>query len=66
MELNAHDLGFPSAHLWRTESAFDPEAIKLMSNALEDACAALARSGVIDAKALRDRVVAEAKALRSL
>jgi hypothetical protein len=64
---------------------FDPEAIALMSDALETACQALhidgeikdrrivaeriialAQSGVLDAKALSDRVVAETKALRSL
>ena len=60
---------------------FDPEAIAIMSYALEAACATLqigaddtrgrrviatriidlARSGVIDANALRDRVLLEAK-----
>ena len=63
-------------------SAFSPEEIKVMSKALEEACAALqvagqtkdreiiavriielARKGVIDATALRDRVV---EAMRSL
>ena len=63
------------------QHAFDPEAIAIMSHALEAACAALqvgaadtharrivatriidlARSGVIDANALRDRVLLEAK-----
>jgi hypothetical protein len=63
-------------------SAFSPEEIKVMSKALDEACAALqvagqmkdreiiavriielARKGVIDATALRDRVV---EAMRSL
>ena len=67
------------------EAAFDPEAIKVMSDALEQACTALhidgnipdrqtiatriidlARKGIIDAKALGDRVIAETKALRGL
>ena len=67
------------------EAAFDPEAIKAMSDALERTCKALhinghvldreiiatriidlARNGVIDAKALSDRVIAETKALRAL
>jgi len=63
------------------QHAFDPEAIAVMSRALEAACAALqigaadtnarhviatriidlARSGVMDANALRDRVLLEAK-----
>ena len=66
-------------------AAFEPDAIKLMSEALEQTCIALrvngdarnremiaariidlARNGVIDAKALRERVIAEAKALQSL
>jgi hypothetical protein len=66
-------------------AAFDPEAIKAMSKALEEACQALqingqmkdrevvatriidlARSGVVDAKVLSERVTAETKALRSL
>jgi hypothetical protein len=66
-------------------SAFDPDAIKAMSEALERACAALhvngqlrdreviaariidlARNGVIDTKALSERVIAETKALRTL
>jgi hypothetical protein len=66
-------------------AAFDPEAIKAMSEALERACAALhvngqlrdreviaariidlARNGVLDAKVLSDRVVAETKSLRAL
>ncbi|MBV8835455.1 MAG: hypothetical protein JO000_02865 [Alphaproteobacteria bacterium] len=62
-------------------AAFDPEAISVMSQAFESACAALgiaptqtrertviatrvidlARSGVIDAKALRERVLLEAR-----
>jgi len=61
-------------------AAFEPDAITAMSQALEQACAALAitasqkhertviatrivdlaRSGVVDAKALRDRVLLEA------
>jgi hypothetical protein len=66
-------------------SSFEPEAIEIMSQALETACKALhingeirereavaariidlARSGVIDAKTLSHRVIAETKALRSL
>jgi hypothetical protein len=66
-------------------SSFEPEAIEVMSQALEMACKALhingeirdreaiaariidlARSGVIDAKALSQRVIDEADALRSL
>jgi hypothetical protein len=66
-------------------AAFEPEAIAIMSNALEEACNALhinghiydrevvatrildlARTGVIDAKALSERVVAEVLAMRSL
>lgn len=63
-------------------AAFDPEAIGVMSQAFESACAALriaptqtrertiiatriidlARSGVIDARALRDRVLLESRA----
>ena len=63
-------------------AAFDPDAINVMSQAFEAACAALqiaptqthartviaarvidlARNGVIDAKALRDRVLREARA----
>jgi hypothetical protein len=62
-------------------AAFDPDAIRVMSQAFEAACAALriaptqmhertviaarvidlARSGVIDAQALRDRVLLEAR-----
>ena len=67
------------------QSAFDPSAIKVMSDALERTCHALgvnghlrrreaiaariidlARNGVIDARALSERVVAETKALDSL
>jgi hypothetical protein len=67
------------------QAAFDPRAIKAMSDALEQACHALnvnghlrdreviaariidlARNGVIDARALSDRVLAETKALDSL
>jgi hypothetical protein len=66
-------------------SAFEPEDIKAMSDALELACGALringhvhgreiiatriidlARTGVIDAQALSDRVVAETNAMRLL
>ena len=66
-------------------ASFEPEAIKTMSQALEEACTALhingeikdrevvatriidlARNGVIDAKALSERVIAEVKAMRSL
>jgi hypothetical protein len=66
-------------------SAFDPDAITAMSEALERACAALhvngqlrdreviaariidlARNGVLDAKALSERVIAETQAMRSL
>jgi hypothetical protein len=61
-------------------AAFDPDAIKAMSEALEQACAALrvngqiqarqviaariidlARNGILDAKALSDRVIAETR-----
>ena len=66
-------------------ASFEPEAIEIMSKALETACEALhidgeirdreavaariidlARNGVIDAKALSRRVVAEVRAMRSL
>jgi len=66
-------------------AAFEPDAIKAMSEALERTCAALhvngqlhdreviatriidlARNGIIDAKALSERVIAETKAMRSL
>jgi hypothetical protein len=66
-------------------TAFGPEEIKAMSEALERACAALhvngqlrdreliatriidlARNGVLDAKVLSDRVVAETNSLRAL
>jgi hypothetical protein len=66
-------------------AAFDQDAIKAMSEAVERACATLhvngelrdreaiavrvidlARNGIIDAKVLSDRVVAETKALRVL
>jgi hypothetical protein len=66
-------------------ASFEPEAIEIMSTALEEACKALhingeikdreivaariidlARSGVIDAKVLSNRVIAETEALRSL
>jgi hypothetical protein len=66
-------------------ASFEPEAIEIMSNALEVACKALyidgeikdrevvaariidlARNGIIDAKALGKRVVAEVQAMRSL
>jgi hypothetical protein len=66
-------------------SAFDPDAIKAMSEALERTCAALhvngqlrdreviatriidlARNGVMDARALSERVIAETKALQTL
>jgi hypothetical protein len=66
-------------------AAFEPDAIKAMSDALERACHALninghlrdreiiaariidlARHGVIDAKALSDRVIAETRALQTL
>jgi hypothetical protein len=65
--------------------AFEPEAIAVMSKALEESCKALhidgqardreaiatriidlARNGVIDAKALSRRVIAETQAMRSL
>jgi hypothetical protein len=69
------------SHL-NTQTAFEPEAIRVMSQAFDDACNALrifagdehgrqviatriidlAGSGVIDAKALRDRVLLEARA----
>ena len=67
------------------EAAFKPEAIQVMSDALERTCTALgvngdaldreiiatriidlARNGIIDAKALSDRVIAETNALRAL
>ena len=67
------------------QTVFEPDAIKAMSEALEQVCTALhingqihdretvatriidlARSGVLDAKALSDRIIAETKALRSL
>jgi hypothetical protein len=47
-------------------SAFSPEEIKVMSKALDEACAALQVAGQMkdrDATALRDRVV---EAMRSL
>ena len=66
-------------------AVFEPHAIKAMSEALEQACAALhvdgqlhdreviatriidlARNGVVDAKALSERVITETKAMRSL
>lgn len=67
-------------------STFEPEAIKVLSRAYEEACLALgvvaddarsreiiatrvidlARNGVSDPNALRDRVLAESQALRSL
>jgi hypothetical protein len=72
-------------YLTTDQAAFEPDAIEVMSQALESACAALnvdgqihdrqvvaariidlARNGVIDAKALSDRVVAEVKAMRSV
>ena len=75
----------PIRRFLRDNAAFDPDAIKAMSEALEQACIALhvnghlrdqeaiaariidlARNGVIDAKALSDRVVAEVKAMRAL
>ena len=63
------------------QCAFEPDAIKAMSTAFDEACAALrllsddeharaiiairivdlARSGVVDAEALRDRVISEAR-----
>jgi hypothetical protein len=67
------------------QSTFDPDAIEVLSDALERAChalnvngrlrhreviaariIALARNGVIEAKALSERVVQETKALTSL
>ena len=64
------------------QNSFEPEALRVMSQAFQDACNALrvlavdergreiiatrvidlAASGVIDAKALRDRVLLEARA----
>jgi hypothetical protein len=64
-------------------AAFDPEAIRIMSQSFEEVCAALqiaptqtreraivaarivdlARSGVIEVKTLRERVLLEAKLL---
>ena len=61
------------------QSSFEPEALRVMSQAFQDACNALrvlaegweiiatrvidlAASGVIDAEALRDRVLLEARA----
>ena len=65
--------------------AFEPDAIRAMSLALEEACKALhidgeirgrevvatriidlARNGVIDARTLSQRVIAEVKAMRSM
>ena len=63
------------------QCAFEPDAIKAMSTAFDEVCAALrvvsddehgreiiatriidlARNGVVDAKALRDRVISEAR-----
>lgn len=68
-------------HEYLEHHVFDPDAIAIMSHALDAACAALqigtgdtperrivatriielARSGVVDANALRDRVLFEAK-----
>jgi len=65
---------------FQDHAAFEPDAIRAMSQALEEACTTLkirvdqkrdreviavriidlARNGVIDAKALRDRVLSEA------
>ena len=75
----------PIRHYLEERTSFEPEAIEVMSQALETACKVLhingeirereavaariidlARSGVIDAKALSHRVIAETKALRSL
>jgi len=66
-------------------SAFEPDEIDAMSNALEETCKALhinghahdretiaariidlARNGILDAKALSERVIAETKAMQSL
>jgi hypothetical protein len=66
-------------------AAFEPDAIKAMSDALERSCNALhvnghirdreviaariidlARNGVLDAKALSERVIAETKAMNAL
>ena len=64
----------------KTQTAFEPEAIRVMSQAFDDACNALrilsgdergreviatrivdlASNGVVDAKALCDRVISEA------
>jgi hypothetical protein len=75
----------PIRRYLQDNSAFDPDAIKAMSDALERACTALhvngqlhdreviaariidlARNGVIDPKALSERVIAETKAMRAL
>ena len=75
----------PIRHYLEDHVSFKPEAIAIMSEALEDSCKALhidgeakdrevvatriidlARSRVIDAKALSKRVVAEVRAMRSL
>ena len=75
----------PIRRYMEDHASFEPEAIEIMSSALEEACKALhingeiedreavaariidlARNGVIDAKALSKRVVAEVQALRSL
>lgn len=72
-------------HYLPDQAVFEPDAIKAMSEALEQVCAALqingqahdretvatriidlARNGVLDAKALSDRVLAETKAMRTL
>ena len=66
---------------FENQTAFEPEAVQVMSKAFHDACNALgifagdergrqviatriidlARTGVIDAEALRDRVLIEAR-----
>ena len=75
----------PIRHYLDDNTVFEPDAIKAMSEALEQACAALhvngqihdreviatriidlARRGVTDAKVLGERVIAEAKAMRTL
>jgi hypothetical protein len=75
----------PIRHYLDDNTVFEPDAIKAMSEALEQACTALhvngqihdreviatriidlARRGVTDAKVLGERVIAEAKAMRTL
>lgn len=75
----------PIRHYLAHNSAFGPEVIRAMSEALEQSCAALningdarqreiiatriidlARGGITEAKALSERVVSDARAMRSV